>query len=598
MTLRRALLAVSLLLAAVATVVTAPIDAAAQQDGDIAPVDVVVELRVWQHVRNAESIWVSARPKGGDWRTLGTIPFPLDDGSSWGDYYRYGDLVIAGAALRIWQRVGEPERISVCGNLCPDPSIRTIPRPLGAIQLPLDDGHSSSGQYRYGDLTVATIPGNPDLLADRVQLLRQKDTLAGTGTLDWDHDTPMTTWTGVNVGGTPPRVTKLQLANSGLNGELSGLLGNLTGLEELRLDGNALTGAIPSKLGQLTNLTHAYLGGNALTRCVPPPLRTVVNNDIASLGLPDCLPPLDVSYGEQIMTDGSYLYGEGGSVLIFDVPAGVQITIDGIVISEPLPGYPPSGLGLLLGDVNGRSWMGIDTWTLSTWRWVDPDADGIGATFDRIEESAWFGAPDTPSSGPPTLTAVAGGGAREILLEWTIARAGATRWQYRQWGPGDTAWGAWTDIAGSDADTTSHRLTGLPPDGGYAFQVRPWTAQGAGDAYDEVQGYALRADADGIPVVSLGVVLEGGRRFSLSIPGAETYTFTVPRGLPLEVVEWVVNPDGTTRIRWEEPASDSYMVYDPDLGRDVGRGTGYGAPPNAWALFDELLESIEEEPLP
>ena len=593
MRMRQALLAVPILLAAVVAAAATPAGTATADEG-AAPAEVIVELRVWQHVRNTDSIWVSARPKGGDWRTLGTIPFPLDDGSAWGDYYRYGDLVIAGAALRIWQRVGEPERISVCANQCPDPSIRTIPGPLGAIVLPLDDGRSPDGQYRYGDLTVATIPGNPDLLADRVQLLRQRDTLAGTGTLDWDHDTPMTTWTGVDVGGTPPRVTKLQLANSGLNGELSGLLGNLTGLEELRLDGNALTGAIPSKFSQLANLTHVYLSGNALTRCVPPSLRSVANSDIDSLGLPDCLPPLDVSYGEPIMTDGSYLYGEGGSVLIFDVPWGIQMTIDGIVISEPLPGYPPSGLGLLLGDVNGRSWMGIDTWTLSTWRWVDPDADGIGATFDRIIESAWLGEPDTPSSRPPTLIGFVGGGAGEIVLEWTIARAGVARWQYREWGPSDTAWGAWTDVPDSDASTTSHRLTGLQPDQAYVFQVRPLTAQGPGDAYDSVQVVPLEVGSDGIPY-GIGQVVEYGRRFRVL---RTSYTFTAPHGLPIAVVEVVRSLDGTTRIRWEEPKSGSYMIYESHVGRDVARVINEGAPPNAWELFDQLLESIREEPLP
>ena len=341
MRMRQALLAVPILLAAV--VATAPAGTAAADEG-AAPAEVIVELRVWQHVRNTDSIWVSARPRGGDWRTLGTIPFTLDDGFAWGGNYRYGDLAFAGTAVRIWQQVGDPARISVCANLCPDPSIRTIPDPLGAILLPLDAGLSPDGRYRYGDLAVATAPGNPELLADRVQLLRLRDTLAGTGTLDWEHGTPVATWAGVTVGGTPPRVTKLELANRGLSGELSGLLGNLTGLDELRLDGNRLTGAIPSKFSQLTNLTHAYLGGNALTRCVPPSLRTVANNDIGSLGLPDCLPPLDVSFGEQIMTDGSYLY-RYGSVLIFDVLAGIQMTIDGIVISEPLPGYPPSGPG-------------------------------------------------------------------------------------------------------------------------------------------------------------------------------------------------------------------------------------------------------------
>ena len=210
-----------------------------------------------------------------------------------------------------------------------------------------------------------------------------------------------------------------------------------------------------------------------------------------------------------------------------------------------------------------------------------PDAREL---FDQLLDSI---KEDTP----PMLTALAGGGGGEILLEWTIARAGAVRWQYRQWGPGDTAWGAWTDVPDSHASTTSHRLTGLQPDEGSAFQVRPWTAQGPGAAYAQVQGYALRAGTDGIPI-ALGQVLEDGRTYRA---GETQYTFTTPRGLHVAVTEWVRSPDGTTRIRWEEPESGSYMIYDSGLGGAVDRVTfALGVR----ELFDELIESIEETPLP
>ncbi len=117
----------------------------------------VIELRVWQHVRDAGRIYVSARPAGGDWRTLGTILFPLDDGHSGDGSDRYGGLTVAGVELRVWQRVSDALRIHVSA------------RPaggdwdtLGMIPLPLDDGHSSSGLYRYGDLTVVVPLLNPD----------------------------------------------------------------------------------------------------------------------------------------------------------------------------------------------------------------------------------------------------------------------------------------------------------------------------------------------------------------------------------------------------------------------------------------------------
>ena len=122
---------------------------------------VTVEMRLWQDVHNAENVWISARPQGGDWRTLGTIPFPLDaeDGAA---TYRYRDLAIAGAELRVWQKRDESERFYVraCGGDCPEEA------PFEArsrIRVPLDDGHSSSGRYRYGDLTVAVPLAGRDL---------------------------------------------------------------------------------------------------------------------------------------------------------------------------------------------------------------------------------------------------------------------------------------------------------------------------------------------------------------------------------------------------------------------------------------------------
>lgn len=37
---------------------------------------VTIEMRVWQDVDDPLTHYVSARPEGGDWRTLGTVPCP------------------------------------------------------------------------------------------------------------------------------------------------------------------------------------------------------------------------------------------------------------------------------------------------------------------------------------------------------------------------------------------------------------------------------------------------------------------------------------------------------------------------------------------
>ena len=86
-------------------------------------------------------------------------------------------------------------------------------------------------------------------------MLRIGETLAGSPDLNWRIENPLAEWEGVAVEGTPPRVTAIALAGRGLTGTISGLLGELTALEELRLLDNSLTGAIPSKLGRLESLT-------------------------------------------------------------------------------------------------------------------------------------------------------------------------------------------------------------------------------------------------------------------------------------------------------------------------------------------------------
>ena len=170
----------ALLLAAVLTT-AAPSPARADSDADT----VIIEMRVWQGVDDAENLWVSARPKGGRWDTLGTIPLP-EDGLAGGydaiTWHRFGDITMAGVGLRVWQRVSEPGHIYVqaCDTACPEWVRRVVWRPPGKIPLPLDDGHSPGGRYRYGDIDVAVPRGNPGLLADRDHLLALRTSWKGT----------------------------------------------------------------------------------------------------------------------------------------------------------------------------------------------------------------------------------------------------------------------------------------------------------------------------------------------------------------------------------------------------------------------------------
>ena len=109
-----------------------------------------VDVRVWQHVDDPLRIHLSARPEGTRWDALGTVRLLLDDGLSSGRDYRFGDRTVEGVEVRVWQRITSPTRIFI--------SARPVGGDwdaLGTQPLLLDDGLSRSGNYRYGDITVA-----------------------------------------------------------------------------------------------------------------------------------------------------------------------------------------------------------------------------------------------------------------------------------------------------------------------------------------------------------------------------------------------------------------------------------------------------------
>ena len=172
-------------------------------------------------------------------------------------------------------------------------SARPRPLPRPGLKPELGDVVVTTA-FQVATCENGTAVANPAtdtaLVEDCAALLAMRDALAGTATLNWAAGTPMSSWEGVTVAGTPQRVTKLNLASSSLTGELPRRLGDLTALTQLRLNGNQLTGHVPWALTQLPSLTHLYLAGNPLTGCIPPALRTVTNNDMTLLALADCAP--------------------------------------------------------------------------------------------------------------------------------------------------------------------------------------------------------------------------------------------------------------------------------------------------------------------
>ena len=142
-------------------------------------------------------------------------------------------------------------------------------------------------------------PNNPGLVSDCEALLAARDTLSGTKLLNWSPNTPINSWEGVELGGSPTRVKRLVLYREApykfdgeippelgelsalselvlhwhfLSGEIPAELGNLSNLSRLELDNNHLTGEIPPELGNLSNLSRLHLDGNDLSGDIPPEL--------------------------------------------------------------------------------------------------------------------------------------------------------------------------------------------------------------------------------------------------------------------------------------------------------------------------------------
>ncbi len=111
-----------------------------------------VEVRVWQSTTNPGLHYISARPSGGSWRTLGTIWLPLNSATADGRY-RYGGIALdvphsdrdpATVEVRVWKATWG-EHGTYIGARLPAGSWAD----LGMIALPLD---GRVGRWRYGDI--------------------------------------------------------------------------------------------------------------------------------------------------------------------------------------------------------------------------------------------------------------------------------------------------------------------------------------------------------------------------------------------------------------------------------------------------------------
>ena len=163
------------------------------------------------------------------------------------------------------------------------------------------------------------------------------------------------------------------------------------------------------------------------------------------------------------------------SSILIDVPKGMSLAYTGGVTHA-----------MYLDEASG-TYLRLDLFTgkdAEYYAWTDgeraePPADAA-ARFEAIIASIRVSPPPGPGhrAGTPTLAArTAASGS--VALSWSPGPADAGRWEYRQ-RPEGGGWGAWIRIAGSDASTTSHTVTGLIQDARYSFQVRAANARASG----------------------------------------------------------------------------------------------------------------------
>ena len=184
--------------------------------------------------------------------------------------------------------------------------------------------------------------------SDRNALVALYEAVAGpnwTVSTNWLSDEPVYTWFGVRTNGRG-RVTELNLAGLGLDGEIPVEIGDLTKLRWLNLARNSdLTGDLPAEMAQLTELEGLALGENDHTGPVPSWLGDLTKLHELGLGHNQLTGTIPIELRQLTGLEVLYL---GGNGLIGSVPdwLGEFESLNYLYLSgNSFTGCLPAGLG-------------------------------------------------------------------------------------------------------------------------------------------------------------------------------------------------------------------------------------------------------------
>ena len=319
---------------------------------------------------------------------------------------------------------------------------------------------------------------NPGLVGDCQVLMGAMDTLIGTGTttLNWDFGVAMTTWDGVTVGGTPSRVTGLNLRAKGLAGSIPTTLGSLSALQNLNLSSNQLTGAIPTQLGNLSDLTALWLYNNQLSGGIPSELGSLSDLVWLILSGNQLTGAIPSQIGD--LSDLSHLWLQDNQ-LSGEIPqqlgglSSMQILrMHNNELTGPIPWQLGNLTGLSIIHVSGNELEGCVPPALENV--ANNDFPTLGLSFCTESGSV---------STPTDLTVTLSG--ETFTISWTaVTEADKYGVEYRIEDSGDE----WTRLPTTEEVSIDHSPEGGPVcESTYEFRVR---AYGDGETYSSSPGEA------------------------------------------------------------------------------------------------------------
>ena len=188
---------------------------------------------------------------------------PLDEGGAGFCGTSQAATHVAGMAALVRQRFPDYTPAQVAGY-------------LKAEADPRGDVPNNTWGNGFAWLPPSTRQVSPDR-DSLVALYRATGGDSWTSQANWlSESVPIALWQGVTTD-VESRVTRLNLHQNQLTGEIPAELGSLTNLSVLDLAENQLTGEIPTELGSLSNLQELYLLGNELSGEIPAELGNLAN---------------------------------------------------------------------------------------------------------------------------------------------------------------------------------------------------------------------------------------------------------------------------------------------------------------------------------